>query len=440
MSVSQKTSLKTLVAYSAPAAPLAVLYFPVYIFLADFYVKNFDIKLEEVGFIFLCVRLFDAFSDPIMGFVSDRFKTPFGFRRFWIVLGTPLVMFSAIALFWPDAKATIGVSYMLVWLILLTVGWTIIMTPYFALGAEISSSYVERSRITLYRESVALSGTILAAVLYSLGKNDFEGMKYIAIFIIIILPLANLSCVLLVNEDFKSQNLYKSFDIKHVISAFKSEPMFIRLLVAYFVNGAANALPAALFVFFVGHRLGAPQLAGPFLLVYFGSAIIATPLWLKLSRSVAKHRLWCYTMIYASVVFSFAIFVGSGDLLAFFLICLFGGAALSADLAIPASIQADLVDLETARGGQRLTGTFFSFWSIATKGSVAVSSAFGLLILSFYNFNVAGNNSETSLWVLTGLYALVPILLKFFSITLMWNFKLTKNYHQKVQERLFENS
>ena len=145
-------------------------------------------------------------------------------------------------------------------------------------------------------------------------------------------------------------------------------------------------------------------------------------------------------MIYASVVFSFAIFVGSGDLTAFFLICLFGGAALSADLAIPASIQADLVDLETARGGQRLTGTFFSFWSIATKGSVAVSSAFGLLILSFYNFNVAGNNSETSLWVLTGLYALVPILLKFCSITLMWNFKLTKNYHQKVQEKLLENS
>ena len=438
--MNQKTSIKTLAAYSGLAAPLATLYFPIYIFLADFYVKNFDIKLEEVGFIFLCVRLFDAFSDPIMGYVSDRFKTPLGFRRFWIILGTPLVMCSAIALFWPDAKASIDSSYMLTWLILLTVGWTIIMTPYFALGAEISSSYIERSRITLYRESVALGGTILAAVLYSLGKNDFEGMKYIAIFIVIVLPLASLLCVFLVNEECKSEYLSKSFEIKRIISAFKSEPMFFRLLIAYFVNGAANALPAALFVFFVGHRLGAPDLAGPFLLVYFGSAILATPLWLKLTRRVAKHRLWCFTMIYASAVFSFAIFVGSGDLIAFFLICLFGGAALSADLAIPASIQADLVDLETVRGGQRLTGTFFSFWSIATKGSVALSSAVGLLILSFYNFNVAGNNTETSLWVLTGLYALIPILLKFCSIMLMWNFKLTKDYQKKIQESLVKNS
>jgi len=428
------------VAYSGLAAPLATLYFPVYIFLADFYVKNFDIKLEEVGLIFLCVRLFDAFSDPIMGFVSDRFKTPLGFRRFWIVLGTPLVMCSVIALFWPDAKASIGSSYMLLWLILLTVGWTIIMTPYFALGAEISSSYIERSRITLYRESVALSGTILAAVLYSLGSNDFEGMKYIAIFIVITLPIVSLSCAFLVNEDSKPQNLSKSFEIRNIISAFKSEPMFLRLLVAYFVNGAANALPAALFVFFVSHRLGAPHLAGPFLLVYFASAVIATPLWLKLSRRLTKHRLWCYTMIYASVMFSFAIFVGPGDIIIFFLICLFGGAALSADLAIPASIQADLVDLETSRSGQRLTGTFFSFWSIATKGSVALSSAFGLLVLSFYNFNVDGNNTETSLWVLTGLYALIPILLKFCSIMLMWNFKLRKDYHQKVQESLVDNS
>ena len=248
------------------------------------------------------------------------------------------------------------------------------------------------------------------------------------------------SCVFFVREDAEPKNLARGFDIGHIISAFKSEPMFLRLLRPYFVNGAANALPAALFVFFVGHRLGTPQLAGPFLLVYFGSAIMATPLWLRLSRSVAKHRLWCYTMIYASMVFSFAIFVDSGDLIAFFLICLFGGTALSADLAIPASIQADLVDFETARGGQRLTGTFFSFWSIATKGSVALSSAFGLLILSFFNFNVAGDNTEISLLVLTGLYTLLPILLKICAIMLMWNFKLTKDYHQKVQASLFGNS
>ena len=389
--------------------------------------------------IFLGVRLFDALSDPFMGFISDRFNMPLGFRRFWLLLGTPLVVCSAIALFCPDEESSIGLIYLLIWLLLLTVGWTIIMTPYFALGAEISSSYIERSRITLWREAFALGGTILAAVLYSLGKNDFEGMKNIATFVVIVLPLAALLCVYFVKEDFESKRVPKNFDFAQIFVAFKSQPMFVRLLVAYFVNGAANALPAALFVFFVNQRLEMPNLAGPLLLVYFSSAILATPIWVTLSTKVEKHRLWCYTMIYASIVFSTVALIGSGHIIAFFLICLLGGAALSADLAIPSSIQADLIDIETLRGGKRRTGAFFSFWSIATKGSVAISSGLALLILSYFNFDVMGNNTELSLWVLTGLYAFVPILLKIFANSLMWNFKLTKKYHEEVRKKLIHD-
>ena len=436
----RKTPLIVLFSYSSVAAPLAALYFPVYIFLADFYVRNFDVKLVEIGLIFLCVRLFDAVSDPIMGLVSDRFKTPLGFRRFWLVLGTPLVFVSTIALFWPNPEAIIGSFYLTIWLVLLTVGWTVMMTPYFALGAEMSSNYSERSRITLYREAIALVGTILAAILYSLGKNDLEGMKYIALFVVIILPLSVLSCVYFVSEDVKPKVVPKRLDLLKIFSAFRSEPMFIRLLVAYFVNGAANALPAALFVFFVGQRLGAPHLAGPFLLIYFGAAVIATPLWVKLSERIEKHRLWCYAMIYASGVFFSVVFIGSGDLLAFFVVCLLSGFALSADLAIPSSIQADLIDIETVKGGKRRTGAFFSFWSIATKSSVAVSSGLALLILSYFDFDIVGNNSKISLGVLTGLYAIAPIILKIFSIFLMWNFKLNKKYQKELRKSLIQNT
>ena len=429
---------RVLVAYSSVAAPLAALYFPIYIFLADFYVRNFDVSLAEIGIIFLCVRFFDAISDPIMGLVSDRFKTPLGFRRFWLLLGMPLVLVSTIALFSPTPGASIGSFYLMVWLVLLTVGWTVMMTPYFALGAEISSDYSERSRITFYREAVALVGTILAAVFYSLGKNDLEGMKYITIFVVMILPLSVFSCLYFVEEDYKPNLVPKTFDLSRIFLAFKSEPMFLRLLAAYFVNGAANALPAGLFVFFVSQRLDAPDLAGPFLLVYFGAAIIATPLWIKLSNIIEKHRLWCYSMIYASGVFFSVVFIGSGDLFAFFLICLLSGVALSADLAIPSSIQADLIDIETVKGRKRRTGTFFSFWSIATKGSVALSSGLALLILSYFDFDVVGNNTNLSLGVLTALYALAPVVLKIFAIFLMWNFKLTKKYQQKIQTSLIE--
>ena len=303
-----------------------------------------------------------------------------------------------------------------------------------------SPIYTDRSRITLYREAAALSGTVVAAILYSLGKNDFEGMRYIAVFLMVTLPLTSLCCVYFVKEKTNPKLTPKKLNIKQLFLVFKSEPMFLRLLLAYFVNGSANALPAALFVFFVNQILGAPHLAGPFLLLYFGSAILATPVWIKLSTKVEKHRLWCYTMIYACGVFSTVALISSGDLIGFFLICLFGGAALSADLAIPSSIQADLIDLDILRAGKRRTATFFAFWSIATKASVALSSGLALLILSFFDFDVTGRNSDKALLVLICLYGFIPIILKISSIALMWNFKLTKSYHEEIREALNKNS
>ena len=55
------------------------------------------------------------------------------------------------------------------------------------------------------------------------------------------------------------------------------------------------------------------------------------------------------------------------DLIFFAIICILSGLALSADLAIPSSIQADIIDLEYLKTGKRLTGQFFAFWGLVSK-------------------------------------------------------------------------
>ena len=71
----------------------------------------------------------------------------------------------------------------------------------------------------------------------------------------------------------------------------------MRAAVAQFVNGAANALPASLFLFFVVHRLEAPGQEGPLLILYFVSAIVGAPLWSWLAGRSSKHRVWCGAMM-----------------------------------------------------------------------------------------------------------------------------------------------
>ena len=81
-----------LVAYAAPSLPLAAMYFPVYVFLAEFYAADRGLTLGFIGAVFIAVRLFDAVSDPLMGVLSDRLHTPLGRRRIWMVAGAPVVM------------------------------------------------------------------------------------------------------------------------------------------------------------------------------------------------------------------------------------------------------------------------------------------------------------------------------------------------------------
>ena len=263
-----------LAAYAAPALPLAAMYFPVYVFLAEFYAGTHGLALAAIGTVFIVVRVFDAVSDPMAGILSDRITTRWGRRRPWLVAGTPLVMLAAWMLFVPPKDATLG-SFTL-WLFLLTLGWTVMLTPYFAWGAELTGDYAERSTVSIWRETAGLIGTILAAVLYSLGETAAEGMRLVAFLIVAGLPLAVAFCLAAVPEprDFSR----KQADLASLRRVLTGEPLFLRLLAAFFINGAANALPAGLFLFFVGQRLGSPDLGGPLLILYFGAAVVAAPL------------------------------------------------------------------------------------------------------------------------------------------------------------------
>lgn len=426
------TPAGVLAAYAAPALPLAAMYFPVYVFLAEFYARSHGLALGAIGTVFLLARAFDAISDPVVGVMSDRITTRWGRRRPWLVAGCPLVMLSAWMLFVPPEGVTIGAFAL--WLFLLTLGWTVMLTPYFAWGAELSGDYAERGRIAVWRETTGLVGTILAAVLYSLGETAAAGMALVAGLIVVGLPLAVGLCLARVPEprDYSRSRL----SLGSVVRVLTGEPLFARLLAAYFINGAANALPAGLFLFFVGQRLGAPDLGGPLLILYFGAAVLAAPLWPRLIRTRSKHRVWCVAMLYSMIVFAGVFLLGEGDILGFAVICVLSGAALGADLSLPTAMQADLVDLDTATSGEQRTGAFFALWSLAQKFALAGAGGAALIVLGAIGFEAEGPNGAAELWGLTALYALVPILFKAVAVALMWRFPIDRAAQAALRARI----
>ena len=437
-----------ILAYSLPSLPLASLYFALYVLLGEFYSSQFDLSLSAIGLSFILVRLFDAFSDPVMGYVSDKFSTRFGKRRPWVLLGGGLFTYAAWMLLVPNQDRVVDIYYFVFWLVISTIGWTIAYSPYYALGAELSNDYLQRSKITFSRELLALLGIIIASLLYSMsfdptiGEFSFGITPSVGLYQI---SLASVfffcfSMVFFMASIIKKKDTIlkgtQKFKFNEIFEMLNNQRLFVRLLISHFLNGLANGFPPALFVFYVGYVLGVPAYTGPLLLLYFVGAIIGVPFWMLLCNRIDKHRVWCGAMIYACIVFAFVLVLDEGDLIGFVVICLLSGLALSADLAVPTSIQADVLDLEVLRTGKRPSGQFFALWGLISKSAVAISTGAALIILDLIGFQPNQNNGVILLGLLSFMYGGIPILLKLTSVYLMWDFELGRKKHKEIMASL----
>ena len=198
----------------------------------------------------------------------------------------------------------------------------------------------------------------------------------------------------------------------------------MRLIIAYLLNGVANGLPATLFFLFVGEVLNVGHASGWLLLLYFVAGIVGIPIWLRISKAIGKHRAWAAAMLWASAMFVWAPFLGEGDLLLFTCVCALSGLSLGADMALPASIQADVVDLDWQESGRQRTGLFFALWSMATKLSLALAIGIAFPLLDFIGFEAGGDNEPSALLGLAVLYGFFPVVIKVLATTLVWRFPI----------------
>jgi Na+/melibiose symporter-like transporter len=186
----------------------------------------------------------------------------------------------------------------------------------------------------------------------------------------------------------------------------------------FVVNGIASAIPATLILFFVQDRLqAAPQMQPFFLGSYFLSAALSIPLWLQLVKKIGLARSWGLGMVLALAVFVFAAQLGSGDTVAFLLVCALSGVALGTDLALPAALLAGTLATSGDRG--QAEGSYFGWWNFATKLNLALAAGVALPLLSWLGYT-PGTQDPAALQTLSNAYCLLPCALKLLAATLLY--------------------
>lgn len=443
MTTSASGSLRgsVLLAYALPAFVVALPTIPVYIYLPALYGVELGLGLAVTGLVLLVARVFDTITDPIVGVLSDRLTVRGLRRKPWIALGGAVAGIGLFNILNPPA--VVGAAYLLGWSIVLYAGWTMVAVPYNAWGAELSEDYDERTRITSWREAIALLGIVgagaLTAGLAGQGWTDADSTGAIAWAAIglgaIVVPIL----LFVVREGQPGGNAKAPAGSPHsrngIWTLLRNGP-FLRLISAWFLNGLANGIPAALFFIYLEYGLAADARLRPlFVLTYFVAAVVSIPLWRLLSRWIGKHRTWCWAMLVTCAAFITVPALPQGAFAVFALVCVVTGAGLGADLVLPPAIQADVVDYQRLRFGHARAGLQFALWGMSTKLALAAAVGLALPGLEILGFDPVTSGDDGRL-ALAVIYALVPVVIKATAIAVVWRFPLTAEKHAVIRRRL----
>ena len=165
-SLGDRLPATTVVAYGMPAIGAGYMYLLVGLYVMKFSTDVLLISPLVMGLIFSASRVWDAISDPLVGYLSDRTRSRFGRRRTWMAASVVPIGAVFVMIFAPPAGLTGG--WLVAWMAVAVIGFYSIMTvffvPHLSLGAELSTNYHERSRLFGYRHGFYTLGYISCLV------------------------------------------------------------------------------------------------------------------------------------------------------------------------------------------------------------------------------------------------------------------------------------
>jgi Na+/melibiose symporter-like transporter len=397
--------------------PLAFVALPLYVLLPNHYATRFGVPLATLGALLLSARLLDAFTDPWIGRLIDRwFRRAPGQLLQRAAVAALLLALGFRGLFFPPV--TSGTA-LLVWcealLVLSYLSYSLLSVLHQSWGARLGGDEGQRARITSWREGLGLVGVLVASVLPALvGLSASSAVFAVAL-------AAGLA--LLSGAPRPAPEAADEHTAAGGLAAPLASSVFRRLLAVYLVNGIASAVPATLLLFFVRDRLLAPTWTPLFLASYFAAGALSMPLWVRCVGALGLARTWFAGMLLAIVTFAWALSLGAGDVAAFSIVCVASGAAVGADLSVPGAMLTGVI--QRAGDAGRREGAYFGWWNFATKLNLALAAGIALPLLGAFGY-APGSRDPIALRALDLAYCLLPCLLKAGAAGLLWTLWLKK--------------
>ncbi len=434
---SQRLPMRRLLAYSAIEFPVGGAMNVMSLFLG-FQYAALGVSLTQIGAILMVARLLDVLIDPVVGLLSDRTRNAFGRRKTWIAAGVPIFVLACWKLYVPPAD--VSAVYFASWLVLFWLGFSMINIPYYAWGAELSPDYNERTRITTWRTIFGTLGAFtflaipaLRQQFFGVGGQPGQVLAMVAGIALVTVP----AFVLLAVTNVPDRGVGGAgVPLLRGLAVMGRNGPFLRLLAGFTLVGLGPVLQGAMFPFFMQHVVGDTTAGPKILLIYFPTVVVGIALWGALAQRIDKHRAWMTGMFMMVCVTASYMLVGRDDIVMMMIILGLSGIASGALSALPASMKADVIDLDAIESGEDRAGLFFAAWSLAVKFISAVGQGLAFATLAVIGFQAKGDNGPDEILGLRVFYSAGPMLLYLAAVMIVRNYPITSARHAQLRSEL----
>ncbi|URQ66574.1 MFS transporter [SAR86 cluster bacterium] len=451
----RKVTLGTTIAYGMPGLGAGYMYLLMSLYVMKFSTDVLLIAPAVMGVIFSISRIWDAVSDPIAGYLSDRTTFKFGRRRTWMLISFIPISFGFLAVFSPPESMQ-GQSLDL-WMMIAILSFysaiTLLNVPHMALGAELSEDYHERTRLFGIRHIGFTLGSILALVSMSLlisEENNPDGdvrqlAGSLAFYAIGAMSLMIFFAVSKLKENPEFQNRVN----KNPFKAFRDvwiNPHAKILIIVLFIENLGGAVIGVLTLYVTQYIVEAPAWAPLIIFAYMLPSALSVPLWIPLSRRFGKIRLWVFSLAFTGISFGGIFIIPFLDSITDRLIVMFIGAALGGMAAgcggaIGPSVKGDVIDYDEYLTGERKEGSYFAALNFVFKSATGIMLLVTGFVLQFSGFIPNQPQTMEVKIALISLYGLVPLVFYSLGAYLLYKkFKFGEKEHAAIKQQIQERA
>lgn len=386
-------------------------------------------------------KLWDAVTDPMMGYISDRTKSRMGRRRPYLLFGAvPLGLTMWYFFTNPRIESQFALT---AWVILalcaLNTAFTVVNIPYSALTPELTKDYNERTSLNGFRFAFAIVGTICGAaiVLPIVGAFPDKSAGFSAAGLIMGALMAVTALVTFFSvrenahagEDIPTVGFFKTYSV-----VFTNKPYIILILV-YAANIVAINFLQGILVYYFKYVFDAESRTMIAMIILLVVAMVCVPIAVPISKRIGKRL--TYQIGLGIIAFACLVIGLAGDRFGLgfvYAMMLFAGSGLGLTFVAPWSMVPDTVEWDAARTGKRNEGAYYGMWTFFSKCGQALSIGLSGLILGMSGYVADAVQTPATLFAIKCLIGPMPAIVFVVGIVILSRYPITeKSYNEMMK-------